>query len=407
MMFFYSIAVKLYAIAIAVASLFNSKAKLWIQGRKQWRTKLKKTFPVQRNVVWFHCASLGEFEQGRPVMEAYKKKYPDSFLLLTFFSPSGYETRKKTPIADYVCYLPTDTSKNSKDFVEITNPQSVFFIKYEFWFHYIKAVQQRDIPLYFLSALFRSNQYYFKWFGRWTHCYFQRTTRFFVQNEISEQLLRYIGVQNITISGDTRFDCTATVAETHTQLSVIEKFKGSNILLVAGSSWQPEETIIHSLVKEQSMPLKIIIAPHDISENHIQNIEHLFRKKCLRYSLASLENVENESILIIDSIGLLRNIYYYADMALIGGAFGKGLHNILEALAYGAPVFFGTRTAKFPEAKQAIDAGCATMIYNDKDFIEAVKNLLEHPQTLKLKQQKSRDFILSCTGATQLIINKL
>jgi len=404
MLFFYTLPIRLFALGISIAALFHRKARLWKNGRKQWRKNLKQHIPPNQQIIWFHCASLGEFEQGRPIMEAIQKEKPDVFLLITFFSPSGYEIRKNTPIAGHVCYLPLDTRKNARDFLNIVRPKMAFFVKYEFWFHYLNALQKADIPIYFISSSFRPNQYFFNRTGRWTHPYLRKVTHFFVQNQLSKTLLESIGVTRVTVSGDTRFDRTAKLAEHPQPLPLIDQFKGNNRLLVGGSTWQPEELLLHALVKENLPDLKIIIAPHDISEAHIQAIENRFAGRCLRFSRANAENIAQLDILIIDSIGLLNKIYYHAEIALIGGAFGSGLHNILEALTYGVPVFFGPKTKKFPEAQQAIAAGCGFQIADETTFVNEIKTLLASPEKLQDCSRKSRDFITSNAGATEIII---
>ena len=407
MLLLYSVSIRLYALGVSIAAFFNRKARLWKNGRKHWRDNLKQNIPSHQPVVWFHCASLGEFEQGRPIMEAIREVAPDTFLLITFFSPSGYEIRKNTPLAGHVCYLPLDTKKNARDFLNIVRPQMAFFVKYEFWFHYLAALQKSEIPTYFISASFRPSQYFFNWTGRWTHPYLRKITHFFVQNQRSKTLLESIGVTSVTVSGDTRFDRTAKLAENPMELPLIAQFKGENRLLVGGSTWQPEESLLNALLKENIPTLKIIIAPHDISEPHIQAIESRFAGHCLRFSRANTENIATADILIIDSIGMLNKIYYYADIALIGGAFGAGLHNILEALAYSAPVFFGPKTQKFPEAQQALDAGCGFQIDNETTFVNEVKMLLESSEQLQECRRKSGAFIQSNAGATGIIMGSV
>jgi 3-deoxy-D-manno-octulosonic-acid transferase len=408
MLLLYSLAIRLYALGITIAAPFNRKARLWKNGRRRWRENLKQHIPDNHSIVWFHCASLGEFEQGRPIIEAIRETAPDDFILITFFSPSGYEIRKNTPLANHVCYLPLDTKANARDFLAIARPQKAFFIKYEFWFHYLAALQHAAIPTFFISAAFRPNQYFFNWTGRWTHPYLRKITHFFVQNQISKTLLENIGITAVTVSGDTRFDRTATLPQNPPTLPLIAQFKGENTLLVGGSTWQPEEAILHCLTQENIPNLKLIIAPHDIAEPHLQAIEHRFaQQQPLRLSRANAGNITTTNILIIDSIGILNKIYYYADIALIGGAFGAGLHNILEALAYGVPVFFGPKTRKFPEAQQALDADCAFQITDSETFIAQLKPLLQSPQQLQTCRHNSQTFIQTHAGATEIIIKTL
>ncbi|MDR0364812.1 MAG: 3-deoxy-D-manno-octulosonic acid transferase [Bacteroidales bacterium] len=407
MIFFYSIFVRLYAFLATLISPFNNKARLWRSGRKNWQEKLKKHFPVDKKVVWFHCASLGEFEQGVPVMRRLKAENSELFLLVTFFSPSGYEIRKNNLIADYVCYMPVDVEKNARIFLQITNPKMAIFVKYDFWFHFLSKLTACNIPVFFISSLFRPDQYFFKFFGKWTWKYLQNITIFFVQDERSKTLLEHIGVKDVIVSGDTRFDRTLSLAERPQPLPLIERFKGSSLLIVGGSSWQPEEDILHDLSQCKSNNLKIVIAPHDVSKAHIQSIEKLFGRKCLRYSDANEQNIVSADILLIDSIGLLSRIYFYADIALIGGAFGSGLHNILEALTYGVPVFFGPKIEKFPEAQQAIEADCGFKIYNGGEFIGKIQHFLKEKNFLTELQQKSKTFIKTRTGATRIICERL
>lgn len=407
-MFFYSIFIRLYAFAAELAAPFSKKAYWWFTGRKDWRNKLQKVFSADRGkVVWFHCASLGEFEQGLPLMRRFKEENPDIFLLVTFFSPSGYEIRRNVPIADHVCYLPVDTKRNARDFLKIAHPEMAVFVKYDFWYHYLDALKTREIPTFFISSIFRPEQYFFKFYGSWTRKYLRNVAGFFVQNETSKRLLESIGVKNVVVSGDTRFDRTLSLAENPQPLPLIEKFKGAAFLVVGGSSWQPEEEILHALSQENHENLKIIIAPHDVSEGHIQYLEEQFEGQCLLYSKANEKNITKYNVLIINSIGLLSRIYLYADMALIGGAFGSGLHNILEALTYGVPVFFGPKTKKFPEAQQAIDAGCGCQIHNADDFLKRIHCFLEEPEALRALQEKSKTFIKERIGATEIIFERL
>lgn len=408
MMFLYSISVSLYSFAVSVASLFNQKAKLWVSGRRNWRRRFAEVFPAdKRPVVWFHCASLGEYEQGLPLMERIKKEYPHYFLLLTFFSPSGYEIRKKTPIADYVAYLPSDTKKNASDFIRIAKPAMAFFIKYEFWFHYLDTLQRQDVPVYFVSALFRPSQYFFKGIGRWARKYLERVSMFFVQNEQSKELLHSIGIRHVVVSGDTRFDRTLALAVNPAPVPLVETFRLSASLLVGGSTWPPEEAILHSIAEKEIPETKIVIAPHDVSEEHIKAIEKQFQGKCIRYSAATPENVRQYNVLIIDCIGLLGKIYQYADAALIGGAFGRGLHNILEALTYGVPVFFGPETKKFPEAQQAIEAGCGFKVNNQENAVSKITTTLQDKQCLLQLAATSKAFVKSHTGATEAVFEQL
>lgn len=403
MIAFYHIFIWCYAFGIRIASLFNKKAKLWVEGRRHVLDRIKSTLNPEDEIVWFHCASLGEFEQAKPVIEKLKINFPTFKILVTFFSPSGFEHRKNDPLIDYVFYLPIDTLKNAKTFIKTVQPQLAFFVKYEFWFNYMMKLKQNNIPTYLVSGVFRENQLFFKWYGAWYKKVLNGFTHFFVQNETSKNILLQHHFTNVTLSGDTRFDRVFENALTPKKLPLIEQFKTDNILLVGGSTWQPEEQILanYSMLNPH---FKLIIAPHDISENHLKQIEQLFNKKCLRYSQANENNVSSQPVLIIDNIGLLANIYQYSDVAFVGGGFSGALHNILEPAGFGNVVLFGPKHHKFHEAQELIIAKGAFEITDTTDFKAKTTLILDN---LTVYKNNSKKFVTANIGATDTVIRFL
>ncbi|MCS6820642.1 MAG: 3-deoxy-D-manno-octulosonic acid transferase [Microscillaceae bacterium] len=370
MQIIYSILVHLYYFAIYIASFFDSKAKKWIQGRTKLFAKLSRDF-AQNNapVVWFHCASLGEFEQGRPVMEALKQRKPYIKILVTFFSPSGYEVvAKQNTVVDFISYLPLDTQANAKRFIEIVRPQVILFIKYEFWFNFLSIIAKKKIPLILFSAVFRKEQIFFQWYGGFFRNILNEFTHIFVQNQASLDLLYSIDINSATITSDTRLDRVRTILENKEQFPLIEKFKNNQKLLIVGSSWRRDLEVIIPFLNEFDQPLKVIIAPHEIKENEIKYIQTELTTPALRYSEATEENVNQYDALILDNVGMLAQLYQYADFAYIGGAFGEGLHNILEPAVHGIPIFFGKEYQNFPEAIDLIELDVAFSVENTKEL---------------------------------------
>lgn len=413
----YSLSIYLYAFAIRVAALFNPKAKLFLLGRKNIFETLKSQFSNVKsdNLVWFHCASLGEFEQGRPLMEKMKVQHPEIKILLTFFSPSGYEIRKNYSGADYIFYLPMDTPANAKRFVEIVKPKKVFFVKYEFWFNYLSELKTNHIPTYLVSGIFRTDHHFFKSTGGWFRQQLSAFTHFFLQDEKSMELLNSIGYANTTLCGDTRFDRVFEVAKNAKQLDVIEQFVKSKKVLIVGSSWLEDERIISTYFTNpksrvtlngvEGLNPQIIIAPHEIDEKHLASIEAEFRGTglCLRYSKANENNIKEAQVLIIDNIGMLSSLYQYGTIAFVGGGFGKGIHNILEAATFGLPVIFGPNYHKFAEAKALIKLGGAFAIEDAAEF-EKIMLLLSDEQVLKTASQISKMYVHGKVGATDKIL---
>jgi 3-deoxy-D-manno-octulosonic-acid transferase len=402
----YNTVIFFYSLSIKIASLFNNKAKLWVEGRTNIFNKLENAFKNNKNeVIWFHCASLGEFEQGRPIIEKIKEKYPHYKILITFFSPSGFEIRKNYNGADYVFYLPIDTARNAKKFIEIVNPKIAFFIKYEFWYHYLKTLKNKQVKVYLISALFHKNQIFFKPYGSLYREILKCYDYIFVQDDNSMELLTKLGLNNICVSGDTRYDRVFAIASKSNSLELIAAFKADKNLIVAGSCWQAEEQLIVSYIAQKGFTHKFIFAPHDISEAHLSQLESLLIKyNYVRYSKADIKSISNFDILIIDNIGLLSSIYKYADIAIIGGAFGSGLHNILEAVVYGCPVIFGPKYYSFPEAVELLNIGGACSVRNSNELMNDIE-FLSSPENKEFLNKTCKDFVTSRKGATEKIFN--
>lgn len=396
----------LYPIGAWILSLFgNKKAKLWTDGRKNAFSFLQEQFEHNRSpVIWFHCASLGEFEQGRPVMEALKKEYPQHKLLITFFSPSGYEIRKNYAGADAICYLPMDGKKHAREFVRIVKPSLVLFIKYEFWYYYLAEIRKQNIPLLLVSALFRKDQPFFQWYGSFHRSMLQCFTYIFVQNKAALQLLHGIHYSKASVSGDTRFDRVLQTVSTFEPMPLIEQFCDGKITVVAGSTWtEDDEELDHYVIHHPDM--RFVIAPHDISEERLKECERLY-KHTIRYSqLEATELTPDTNTLIIDNIGMLSRIYHYAHIAYVGGAFGgDGIHNILEAAVYAKPVVFGPGHDNFPETDDLIVAGGAFSVENVLELETVLNKLVSNESFYKTACDSSGHFVKKNAGATQQVM---
>lgn len=403
----YTLIILLYRLAISAASLFNTKAKRWIEGRKDIFKKLEAAIEKDKPLAWFHCASLGEFEQGRPVIERYKERYPDHKILLTFFSPSGYEIRKNYAGADHVFYLPLDTRANAERFISITDPSIIFFIKYEFWFNYIDVLHKRNVPFYLVSANFRKSQHFFKWYGGWQRKMLHYYRHIFVQTDNSKRLLNDIGVKNVTISGDTRFDRVAQVAAQAKDIRIAEEFSKDGFTIVAGSTWPEDEVLLAEVMKEPK--IKMIIAPHEIEEHKIEFLLTLFGKhaKVCRYSQANETALKDSRVLIIDNIGMLSSLYRYGKVTYIGGGFGKGIHNTLEAAAYGRPVIFGPNYEKFNEAKELVKISGAFSITDEEELLRIIVRFINDHPGLQQASDASGQYVQKNKGATEMILGKI
>ena len=403
----YGIAIRFYGFGICIASLFNKKARQWITGRKgQWE-KISINLAKQENTVWFHCSSLGEFEQGRPVIEKYKKHNPNAFILLTFFSPSGYEIRKNYENADLILYLPLDIKKNVTKFLDLIKPQFTVFVKYEFWYNYLHQLWLRNIPLFLISADFREDQWFFKSYGRSFRKMLGYFSHIFVQNEQSLIILNRHSVENATIAGDTRIDRVYQISKEVKGNSVIEKFKNQKKLIVAGSTWKQDEEILVKYINESGNNLKWIIAPHEIKKENILRIQKSITRPSVKYSTYKEKQDSNAEVLIIDNIGMLSSLYRYGNIAYIGGGFGKGIHNILEPATFGVPVIFGPNYKKFREACELKEQGGAIPVNNFSD-LEKILNELTHKDEVRKKAGNiSKQYIRKNLGSAQLIVDKL
>jgi len=405
MKFFYNLTVRGYYILIFIVSFFNKKAKLWILGRKNFFAKLENSnINITKN-LWFHVASLGEFEQGRPVLEAIKKLYPNHKIVLTFFSPSGYEVRKNYQYADYILYLPLDTQRNAKRFIEIIKPEIVFWIKYEFWFHYLNQLHKSKIRTYIFSAIFREKQIFFKPYGKWYANILTFFTHIFVQNQKSIELLNQINITNCSLSGDTRFDRVFEISQNVKKIPIIEKFMNNKIVFICGSTWLPDEEFISEFINKNSKNIKIIIAPHEINENHVSKLCSLLKVNYIKYSEATIENVVEKDVIIINNLGMLSSLYQYGTIAYIGGGFGVGIHNTLEAATFGLPIIFGTNYHKFQEAKNLIEIKAAFSISNQKEFNEKLNELIENVKQRAEAGSFAKNYVYSQKGATQQILD--
>ncbi|MEL7588796.1 MAG: glycosyltransferase N-terminal domain-containing protein [Prolixibacteraceae bacterium] len=402
----YEFGIRLYALAAALAVPFSEKARFWCRGRKHVFRYLAESVSHERPLIWVHCASLGEFEQGRPLIEAVRRQYPQYRILLSFFSPSGYEIRKNYAQADYICYLPADTRRNARKFIELTRPEKVFFIKYEFWKNYTSELKRQKIPLFLVSAIFRPGQLFFQNGLRaaWYRSILGDVDHFFVQNQESARLLEQIGLKNTTVTGDTRFDRVAEIAAARKDLPLIARFKGNSALIVAGSSWPPDEDLLASYL-EHNKTVKMIFAPHEVKESNIKRLMELFPEKAVRYSLAG-EDVGQFRILIIDSIGILSAVYGYASVAYVGGGFGVGIHNTLEAAIYNIPVLFGPNYLKFQEAVELVRRKLAFPVSDEMQLREQLDRLLGNNRLLGEIAENCRSFMDENVGATRLVIEK-
>lgn len=402
----YTIAIYLYALAVRLASLTNRKARLMIKGhRKTWRT-LRDHAKERQHYVWFHAASLGEFEQGRPLMERLRREHPEKRILLTFFSPSGYEVRKDYAGADLVCYLPFDTPLNARRFVRLVQPEKAFFIKYEFWHHYIDELHRAGVPVYSVSSIFRNNQIFFRPYGRGYARVLHHFNHFFVQNEASRRLLNSLGVTQVSVTGDTRFDRVIDIRNQAKSLPLAAALTGDSRTIVAGSTWPPDEEILIPYFNRHP-ELKLIIAPHEVNEERLRSIEQRLKRPALRYSQATPESSAQADCLIIDGYGLLSSLYRYATLAYVGGGFGVGIHNVPEAAVYGVPVFFGPNNQRFREARDLINEGGSFEVTSADDFQAQADRLLADERALAKSGQAAGDYIRRNSGATEAIFREV
>lgn len=398
----YNVAIQCYYLGILIVSPWNRKAKQWLTGRKNQFALLQNVLRENEKRIWFHCASAGEFEQGRPLMEACKKSWPQQKIVLTFFSPSGYEQRKSYAGADYVFYLPLDTASNARQFIALVKPSLAIFVKYEFWYQHLQALQQQDIPVLLISGIFRKKQLFFQWYGKPWRSVLRLFRHFFLQDQASLQLLHSLNIQNATVTGDTRFDRVWEIALHPETLPVIQSFKGSSRLLVAGSTWPEDEKILEELIRLNPPQWKFILVPHELNDQHLNMLKSRFRDEAILYSSADTDNCSSKRILIVDAMGLLSSVYSYGNMAYVGGGFGKGIHNILEAAVYGLPVVFGPHYQQFNEAVTLLSQGGASSVDSAEELIRAFHHFNERTDSVK---SINRNFVASQKGATDLIMD--
>jgi 3-deoxy-D-manno-octulosonic-acid transferase len=407
MQFLYNLSIYLYSISIRIAAFFDPKAHLWIKGRKKIFTQIAEKINPEDEIVWFHSASLGEFEQGRPVIESFRENFPQYKILLTFFSPSGYEIRKDYEKADYIFYLPLDTKSNAKKFIRLIQPKIAIFIKYEFWYNYLKVLHQNNIPTFFISSIFRQQQHFFKWFGAWFRKRLMQVSYFFVQNDESVSLLNSIGVNGVIKSGDTRFDRVYKIAVQTKQFPLVEIFTKNNKVLLAGSTWPIDEEIFPQLLQKID-DLKIIIAPHEVNHERIKSLKNKFdRSKTILFSEANEVQMKKASVLIVDGVGFLSHLYQYCTFAYIGGGFGSGIHNILEAATFGKPIVLGPNHLKFAEAVDLIRLNGAFGIQKKEDLINVSEQLLTQKTVLQSATIVCKDYVKENRGATAIILKKI
>lgn len=407
MVLFYNLSVRLYVLLIRIAAFFNPKAKQWVVGRKNIFTKLQEAISSEEDIVWFHSASLGEFEQGRPVIESFKEKYPNCKILLTFFSPSGYEVRKNYEGADYIYYLPPDFARNAKCFMDIVNPKMAFFIKYEFWHHYLKELKKRNVPTYIFSTIFRPDQLFFKSYGGFHRKMLTAFTHLFVQNQESVDLLEGIGRSNVTLTGDTRFDRVYTIATGSKILPKVEGFAQGREVLIAGSTWPKDEENIIRYLNESKNAYKYIIAAHEVDEDHINSVTSKIQKSWARYTKATKEEIDATEVLVIDCIGVLSSLYRYGTVSYIGGGFGRGIHNTLEAATFGLPVIFGPNYHKFQEAKDLIEVGASKSYENYSELKNLLDSFFEDSEKRNLSGLQSKNYVDRMRGASDKILSKI
>jgi 3-deoxy-D-manno-octulosonic-acid transferase len=402
----YNIGIFLYRAIAWIISPFNKKARTWIIGRKEWYNVLKQKVNPDARYIWIHCASLGEFEQGRPLIESIKKEKPEYSILLTFFSSSGYEIQKNYPLADIVCYLPYDTHRNAKKFISLVNPIIAILVKYEFWDNFISGVYKKKIPLYLVSGIFRKDQHFFRWYGGFFREMLGKFTKIFVQEPGSMDLLKSIGISNVSVSGDTRFDRVSAIAAQVKEIAQIKEFRGDEKLFLAGSSWKPDEEIIARYINSHPGIMKWVFAPHEIDRENIERLEKLFTVKSIRFT--QFDNKSSDArVMIMDNMGLLSSAYRYASIAAVGGGFGKGIHNILEPACWGIPVLFGPNYKKFREAVDLINQEGAKSFDDYDSFEKILDSWISDETQYRKAAMQAGEYVIKNRGATGLIMKEI
>ncbi len=407
MLLFYNLAIRLYYFVLLLVCPLNSKARAWIKGRKDWEEELKNNIDTTYPLIWFHVSSLGEFEQGRPIIEAWREKNIEYKILLTFFSPSGYDIVKDYKGVDYVHYIPLDTRRNARKFINIVKPRLIVFVKYELWYHLLHEAKRSGALIILVSAAFRPNQLFFRFYGKWYRKVLYFFNQIFVQDENSVDLLMQLGDLNVSLAGDTRFDRVAQIAVQSRQIDTVNNFTEGRFTYVFGSTWKKDEDIIIPYINSCKSDACFIIAPHEIGEAHIQQLMNRLHKRVTLYSLAYGKSLSEARVFIIDNIGLLSSIYRYANVAYIGGGFGKGIHNILEPAVYGMPVVFGPRYHKFSEAVELLREGGAFPVNSFEELKNILDKLREEKDSLASASEATKQFVQRNLGATQAILNYL
>ncbi|WP_394776770.1 3-deoxy-D-manno-octulosonic acid transferase [Flavobacterium sp.] len=406
MLFLYNLVISIAGFFLKIVALFSPKIKLFTDGRKNVFNILEEKIKPADKTIWFHSASLGEYEQGLPVIEKIKEKYPEHKIIVTFFSPSGYEVRKNNTVADVTVYLPLDTKSNAKKFLKLVHPELAFFIKYEFWLNYLKELETSKTPTYLISGIFRENQMFFKWYGGFYRKALKAFTYFFVQNESSKEKIETIGFHNVVVSGDTRFDRVNAILERDNTLDFIENFKNNKPTIVIGSSWPKDETLIAEYINQAPEDVKFIIAPHNIKADQISNLKSQITKSTVLFSEKENLDLSNYNVFIIDTVGLLTKIYSYGTIAYVGGGFGNpGIHNILEPATFGIPIIIGPNYSNFAEAIQLVALKGCIVISNFNELKENLDRLLADANFLAEKSQICNAYIQDNIGATNAIMN--
>ncbi len=406
MFFIYNLLAVFSEFLLKIIALFNPKIKLFVDGQANSFGILKAKIKAYDKMIWFHAASLGEYEQGLPLMEKIRSKYPNHLIVLTFFSPSGYEIRKNNGVADVTVYLPLDTKSNVKQFMEIVRPEMVFFIKYEYWPNYLNALKISETPTYLVSGIFRENQAFFKWYGSFYRKSLDAFEHFFVQNSSSKKLALTLGKSNVTVSGDTRFDRVAAILERDNGLDYISEFKNNTLTIVAGSSWPKDESLLVDFINSTSVPLKFIIAPHNIQPDQILELKNSITKKCVLFSENSSASLAEFDVFIIDVVGILTKIYSYADIAYVGGGFGNpGVHNILEPATFGVPIIIGPNFSHFAEATALVNMGGCVSISDKESLFDILEILINNEDIRNEKGHICSTFVEMNKGATAIVMN--
>ncbi len=408
MLFLYNLIVQIAAFLLKIVALFSPKMKLFVDGRKEVFPVLEQKIKPTDKTIWFHAASLGEYEQGLPVIEKIKEQFPLHKIVITFFSPSGYEVRKNNTVADVTVYLPLDTQKNAQQFLQLVHPDLVFFIKYEYWPNYLSELKKRNTKTYLISGILRKNQLFFKWYGGFYRDALDAFTYFFVQNEISKKLLQQVGKTNVSVSGDTRFDRVTAILEKDNSLDFISQFKDNTLTIVVGSSWPKDENLLVDFINSNTLNVKFIIAPHNIKEEQIQALKNSITKKTVLFSKKEGKNLADFDVFIIDTIGILTKIYSYADIAYVGGGFGNsGVHNLLEPATFGVPILIGSNYSHFAEATALVNMEACISINNSKELDEAFKNLIQNDDIRQEKGHMCSTFVQMNKGATASILKHI